>query len=73
MEPEEGMVLYNVACIFSLAGRLEDAIDCLEKSTGAGLVFLDWIRHDSNLDPLRDNLRFQKLMERLEEIQVPCS
>jgi len=73
MEPEEGMVLYNVACIFSLAGRLEDAIDCLEKSTGAGLVFLDWIRHDSNLDPLRDNLRFQKLIERLEEIQVPCS
>ena len=71
MEPEEGMVLYNVACVFSLAGRLEDAIDCLDRSTSAGLVFLDWIRHDSNLDPLRDNPRFHQLMEKLEEIQVP--
>ncbi len=67
MEPEEAMLLYNVGCIYSLAGCLEEAIDCLERSIVAGLVHLDWIRLDSNLDPLHDKPRFQQLMNKLEK------
>ena len=66
MEPGEPMVLYNVACIFSLAGRLEEAIEHLEDSVRAGLRHKGWLVHDDNLDPLRDNPRFQALLEELE-------
>ena len=57
------MVLYNAGCIFSLAGELERALDCLEKAVAGGAGYVEWIRQDSNLDPLRDQPRFQALLE----------
>jgi TolB-like protein/Flp pilus assembly protein TadD len=62
MDPGEPMVLYNVACIQSLAGRVEDAVDCLERAVATGLTQKSWLDHDSNLDPLRQHPRFQALM-----------
>jgi len=67
MDPEEPMVLYNVACIQSLAGRIEDAIDSLERAVKSGLTQKSWLEHDSNLDPLRHHRRYQALIKLLEE------
>jgi len=64
-EPDEPMVLYNVGCIFSLAGELEKAINVLERAVDGGLTQRGWFEHDSNLDPLRDQPRFQALLRRL--------
>jgi TolB-like protein/Flp pilus assembly protein TadD len=64
-EPDEPMVLYNVGCIFSLAGEIEKAINVLERAVERGLTQRGWFEHDSNLDPLRDNPRFQALLKRL--------
>ncbi len=66
MEPRESMVLYNVACIFSMAGRIDAALDCLERAVRAGLTHKEWIDHDNNLDPLREEPRFTALMDWLE-------
>ncbi len=66
LEPDDPMVLYNVACIYSLAGRAAEALDCLEKSVDAGLTQRGWFEHDSNLDFVRDDPRFQALLKRLE-------
>jgi non-specific serine/threonine protein kinase len=66
LEPQEPMVLYNVACIQSLAGEPEEALNSLESAVTAGLTQVDWVRHDSNLDPLREHPRFRAIMERLE-------
>jgi TolB-like protein/Flp pilus assembly protein TadD len=63
--PNEGMVLYNVGCIYALAGRLEEAIQVLERAVDHGLSHTGWYLHDSNLDPLRGTPRFQKLLARL--------
>jgi tetratricopeptide (TPR) repeat protein len=67
MDPDEPMVLYNVACIQSLAGRFEDAFDSLERAVKTGLTHKDWIVHDSNLDPLRTHPRYQALIQSLDE------
>jgi serine/threonine protein kinase/tetratricopeptide (TPR) repeat protein len=65
MEPNEPMVLYNVACIYSVAGKIEEALDCLEKAAETGLSQREWYEHDSDLDPLRDHPRFKVLLDRL--------
>jgi tetratricopeptide (TPR) repeat protein len=65
MEPDEPMVLYNVACIFSLAGNLDEAIDYLERAVRLGLRQVGWFQNDSNLDPLRTLPRFGQLMKEI--------
>jgi tetratricopeptide (TPR) repeat protein len=65
MEPDEPMVLYNVGCIYSLLGKLDEAIEVLEKAVRHGLTHRGWYEHDSNLDPLRATPRFQKLLDGL--------
>jgi tetratricopeptide (TPR) repeat protein len=67
MEPDDSMLLYNVGCIKSLAGRVEEAIECLEKAHRAGLTQREWYANDSDLDPVRRHPRFQALMESMEQ------
>jgi adenylate cyclase len=65
MRPDDPMLLYNVGCIFSLLGRIEQAIPCLENAVKYGLSHKGWFEHDSNLDPLRSHPHFQALLEQL--------
>jgi adenylate cyclase len=61
------MVLYNVACIQSLAGLSEDALDSLETAAKNGLSQEGWIDRDSNLDPLRSHPRFKRLIKKVKK------
>jgi adenylate cyclase len=65
MRPRDSMLLYNVGCIFSLLGQLDDALGCLERSVENGLSQKGWLENDDNLDPLRSLPRFQELLKRL--------
>jgi non-specific serine/threonine protein kinase len=64
--PDDAMLLYNLGCIYSLAGEIDEALYCLERAVAHGLVHKGWYLHDSNLDPLRKQPRFLALMEKLE-------
>lgn len=65
MRPDDPMLLYNVGCIHSLLGRGDDAITCLEEAVRHGITDRGWFEHDSNLDPLRGEPRFEALLRRL--------
>lgn len=64
MEPDDSAVLYNVACVYSLLGLKDSGIDCLERAVQNGFGHWEWIAHDSDLDALRDQPRFQTLVQR---------
>ena len=64
LDPDDAMLLYNIACIRSLAGEHDAALDCLERAYAAGFRVMDWLAHDSNLDPVRSSPRFAALMAR---------
>lgn len=65
LQPNEPMALYNLACVYSLADKIDEAIDCLAACIDTGFSYRDWVEHDSNLDALRTEPRFAELMERL--------
>mgnify|MGYP001255419011 FL=1 len=65
IDPDDAMLLYNIACIYSLAGERNAALDHLERAYDAGFRVKDWLERDSNLDPLRSTPRFAALMDRL--------
>jgi serine/threonine protein kinase/cytochrome c-type biogenesis protein CcmH/NrfG len=65
ISPNDSMLLYNVGCIYSLLGRTEEAIDCLERSVKNGLTQKGWFEHDDNLDPIRQHPRFQEMLRKL--------
>lgn len=67
LAPDDGPVLYNSACFYSLAGNKDKALDLLEKAMHQGAAGLTWIKHDSDFDPLRDEPRFKALLDRLED------
>jgi tetratricopeptide (TPR) repeat protein len=62
VDPEETSILYNVACVYSLLGRTEESLGCLEKAMHHGTFFKNWAAKDSDLDPLRSDPRFQALL-----------
>ena len=62
IDPEETSILYNVACVYSLLGRTEESIGCLEKVMKYGTFYKNWAAKDSDLDSLRSDPRFQALL-----------
>ena len=59
-------VFYNLACVYSLAGQAEKALDCLERKAAIAPMFKVWVDNDSDLDPVRDHPRFQALLKQMQ-------
>lgn len=53
---------YNVACGYALLGKNAEAIDWIEVAIGAGYKNWDHMRQDSDLDGLRKERRFLRLL-----------
>ncbi len=73
LRPDDFSTLYNVACVYSLAGETETALDLLEKAIKQGGGNLGWITHDSDLASLRDSPRFQQLVALLRDKPAAAS
>jgi serine/threonine protein kinase/Flp pilus assembly protein TadD len=65
LDPEDSGVLYNIACLYSVAGRTEQALDLLERAVQNGFGHREWIEHDPDFVTLRDQPRFRALIDRL--------
>jgi serine/threonine protein kinase/Flp pilus assembly protein TadD len=63
MDPEETSILYNVGCVYALAGEADKSIDCLAKAMDRGDWYKGWAQKDSDLESLRNNPRFQALLK----------
>ena len=64
IDPEDPAVLYNVACTYAFLGRTDDVIACLEKAIQHGFGHREWLENDSDLDSVRDDPRFQALLQK---------
>jgi serine/threonine protein kinase/tetratricopeptide (TPR) repeat protein len=64
--PEEPHLLYNVACIYSLAGEEDRALDNLERSVRLGYAHKAWLENDSDFENIRLHLRFQQILRLID-------
>ena len=68
IDPDDNSALYNAACTWAQLGDKDRAFDFLDKwSRHAGQERREWLRHDADLDPIRGDPRYPKLLEILDE------
>ena len=58
---------YNLACAAAQAGDLDEAFRRLDLAEQAGMDLSSIAPQDDDLDPLRDDPRFDRLMDRIDE------
>lgn len=73
LRPDASIVNYNLGCLFALSGDPDRALDCLKASTEIGRSTVSWLEHDSDLDSLRDDPRFQEIIDSLCELKAPAA
>ncbi len=67
LRPEDPLVHYNLACSFSLLGKLNESLESLEKAVDLGYDDLMYLVNDSDLDSLRDDENYKVLINKLKK------
>ena len=62
VDPDDPMLLYNVACFYGLIGDKEQALDALEQAVSKGWGDKGWLEHDSDLNSIREEPRYLALI-----------
>jgi adenylate cyclase len=66
IDPDDVLAQYNVACFYSLVGEHQRAIDLLlQLLPRAGRQTKEWVKHDSDFNPIRSHPRFAQVLKLL--------
>ncbi len=60
--PRDASTLYNLSCVYSVAGQIPKAVDVFAKAVIAGFSDRSWIENDPQLDNIRKEPQFQELI-----------
>lgn len=61
-DAKDPLVWYNLGCSFALTGQNDEAFEALTKAVEIGYADYDWMKQDSDLSSLRDDPRFESLL-----------
>ncbi len=66
IDPDDALTQYNVACGYTKLGEFDAAFDLLERAILAGgPELVGWVKHDSDLDGLRNQPRYQQFLKNI--------
>jgi adenylate cyclase len=66
IDPNDSVVLYNVACNYAILDRPDEALDLLEQAIEQGTVNASWMRNDEDFASLHGLQRYQDMLLALE-------
>ncbi len=66
LEPANPTAHYNLACSLALCKKRPDALRALRTAISLGYDDLDWMQQDPDLEGLKSNPEFQKLIHQLK-------
>ncbi|HKI68359.1 MAG TPA: hypothetical protein VKA67_02135 [Verrucomicrobiae bacterium] len=70
LEPQNPLVYYNLACSYSLIGKVDRAAFALEKALTLGYRDFTWLAKDPDLRKLRDHPVFQNIEDKIRKMKV---
>lgn len=66
--PMDSIIQYNAACFYSIEGKTDKALDCLENClVKVGNISREWLEHDSDLDGIRKHPRYAGIIASFPE------
>ncbi len=63
LSPNDSILLYNAACVYSLINEKKLAIQTLQNAVAGGFEHYDWIKRDPDLNNLRNEPEYIELMK----------
>ena len=66
IDPDDSYIIYGIACNYSRLGEIDEAIYYLEKASRNGFAHWEWVENDTDLDPIRDDPRFEAIIDRMK-------
>lgn len=67
LAPDDPGAVYNALCAIALAGEHDEALQLLERRIAMGGLYRKWVNHDPDFDSLREDARFQALLEKMDQ------
>jgi TolB-like protein/Tfp pilus assembly protein PilF len=67
IDPNDSIVLYNVACNYATLGRVEESLDYLERAIEHGTASPGWMRNDKDLENLHGQPRYEALLGKVPD------
>ncbi|MBI2620361.1 MAG: protein kinase [Ignavibacteriales bacterium] len=62
ISPDDPLMMYNAACFYAQLGEKAAALETLKRALRSGFEYYDWIKRDSDLEPLRDDPAYKELI-----------
>jgi len=66
LQPRNATAHYNLACSLVLSKRKADALRSLHRAIELGYTDLEWMQQDTDLEGLKGNPEFERLLQRLK-------
>jgi len=63
LSPDDPLMFYNATCFYAQMGEKARAIDSLKNAVAAGYANFEWLKRDTDLDPLRDDPQFKAIVD----------
>lgn len=70
LRPDDSLVLYNLACSYSLTDQVDQALAALESALKMGYRDFKWLAEDPDLQNVRRHPMFQKIRAKLRTMQI---
>jgi tetratricopeptide (TPR) repeat protein len=70
LRPDDSLVLYNLACSYSLTAQVDEAVVALERALKMGYRDFKWLAEDPDLQNVRRHPAFQKIRAKLRTMQI---
>jgi tetratricopeptide (TPR) repeat protein len=70
LDPRNPLTFYNLACSYSLTGRLDRAASALEKALSLGYRDFKWLARDPDLRKLRKHRLYRSIEARIRKLKI---
>ena len=70
LDPLNPIVVYNLACSYSLTDQLDAAAEALDKAISLGYHDFKWLAKDPDLRKLRKHPRFKTIKDKIRKLKI---